>query len=545
LSSPTFSTKRLDHLGIVAGICDHIDLIGTVNGLLTGPNREVSHGAALQAMVINALGFSSRPLYLSPEFFQNKPIDLLVQDGITAEMLNDDCLGRTLDACFEHGVTELFAAIAQKAIQRFEIEVPAAHLDTTSFSFHGEYNSENVDETAMLITYGYSKDHRPDLKQAVFALITAQKSSIPIWIEAIDGNHADSSSMPEVIEGFCSQLGDTPSPLLVMDAAFYSAKNIANHDHGGWLSRAPDSIKEVQQRYEQADEHEWIATGDDNYRYQEHTSSYGGVAQRWLLIHSQARQHRQEKTLAKRLARVAKEARKELAAISRRSFACEADVIAAAERMSGAWSLHTATFTTTSKPLYDKPGRPTKDAVPSGWAWKVKGEIAEDPVAVAAAEKKLGMYVIATNELDAEKQPSSELVTLYRSQGGAVERGFRFLKDPMFFADAVYLKKPERIMALMMVMTLALLVYSLAEKSLRDALVENNETLPNQTGKPTQRITMRRVFQVFEGIDILSIDIGQGSQRQILNFNELHGKIVNLLPMEIKSIYALSRRCGR
>jgi transposase len=126
-----------------------------------------------------------------------------------------------------------------------------------------------------------------------------------------------------------------------------------------------------------------------------------------------------------------------------------------------------------------------------------------------------------------------------------VERGFRFLKDPLFFADAVYLKKPERIMALMMVMTLGLLVYSLAEKALRDALVDNNETLPDQKGKPTQRITMRRVFQVFEGIDILSIDIGESRQRQILNFNELHDKIVNFLPMEVKSIYALSRRCGR
>ena len=97
----------------------------------------------------------------------------------------------------------------------------------------------------------------------------------------------------------------------------------------------------------------------------------------------------------------------------------------------------------------------------------------------------------------------------------------------------------------MMVMTLALLVYSLAEKGLWDALIEKNETFPDQTGKPTQRITMRRVFQVFEGIDVLSIEVGEISQKQILNFSELHDKIVNLLPMEVKSIYALSRRCGR
>lgn len=545
MSSPSFSTKRLDHLGIVAGICDHIGLIEAVDAVLVGPKREVSHGAALQAMIINALGFSSRPLYLSPEFFHNKPVDLLVQDGITAEMLNDDCLGRTLDACFEHGVTELFATIANQALQRFSITVSAAHLDTTSFTFHGDYTPKDVDETAVRITHGYSKDHRPDLKQAVLAMITAQKSSIPIWIEAIDGNHADVSSMPVVIDGFCSQLDEAQQPLLVMDAAFYSADNIANHDHGGWLSRVPDSIKEVQQLYAGSQQNTWVATSDDNYRYQEHTASYGGVQQRWLLIHSKARQQRQEQTLAKRIARKEAEASKELSSLSRRTFACEADARAAAQRLSASWPLHLGEFSYSSKGKYAKPGRPPKGAEPDSFVWKVHGGVKVDDAAVSVAQQKLGMYVIATNALDTEQHPSAELVALYRSQGGSIERGFRFLKDPLFFAHGIYLKKPERVMALMMVMTLALLVYSLAEKSLRDALVEHDETVPDQKGKPTKRITMRRVFQVFEGIDVLSINMGKANQRQILNFSPLHDKIVNLLPMEVKSIYALSRRCGR
>ena len=545
MPSPSFSTERLDHLGIVAGICDHIDLIGTVDALLPGPRREVSHGAAVQAMVVNALGFSSRPLYLSPEFFHNKPVELLVQDGITADMLNDDCLGRTLDACFEHGITELFAAIANKALNRFQIPVTAAHLDTTSFSFHGQYDDDNTDETAIRITHGYSKDHRPELKQAVLGLITAQKSAIPIWIEAIDGNHADVASMPVVIDGFCEQFQESAPPLLVMDAAFYSADNIANHDGGHWLCRVPDTIKAVQQLYEEADQHDWSATEDDNYRYQPHTASYGGIQQRWLLIHSKARQQRQEQALMRRLEKKGEEARKALSRLSRRTFACQADAQAAAERLSASWSLHRGEFSYRSKALYDKPGRPAKDAEPVGYAWRVAGEVQPDPVAVRAAQRKLGMYVVGTNALDESSHSSESLLRLYRSQGGSVERGFRFLKDPLFFAGGVYLKKAERVMSLLMVMSLGLLVYSLAEKSLRDALIEKNETVPDQKGKPTQRITMRRIFQVFEGIDVLSINLGGSIQRQILNFTELHGKIVNLLPMEVKSIYALSRRCGR
>lgn len=125
MAHPSFSTKRLDHLGIVAGICNHIGLIDVVDQQLPAPERQVSHGEALQAMILNALGFSSRPLYLTPEFFDNKPLDLLIRPGITPQHLNDDGLGRTLDACFEHGVTELFSHIARQAVERFEVPTQA------------------------------------------------------------------------------------------------------------------------------------------------------------------------------------------------------------------------------------------------------------------------------------------------------------------------------------------------------------------------------------------------------------------------------------
>ena len=86
-----------------------------------------------------------------------------------------------------------------------------------------------------------------------------------------------------------------------------------------------------------------------------------------------------------------------------------------------------------------------------------------------------------------------------------MERGFRFLKDPLFFADSLFLKKPVRIMALLMVMGLSLLVYALAERKLRTQLVTHDEHIPDQKGQPTQRPTMRRIFQMFEGIDVLLI----------------------------------------
>ena len=97
-------------------------------------------------MILNGLGFVSRPLYLSPEFFHNKPVDLLVGEGIEASDLNDDCLGRALDQLFQQGVTEVFASVSARALQVFGIETRYAHLDSTSFGLHGQYESDEIQE---------------------------------------------------------------------------------------------------------------------------------------------------------------------------------------------------------------------------------------------------------------------------------------------------------------------------------------------------------------------------------------------------------------
>ncbi len=114
-----YETQRLDHLGIVAGICERINLVNIIDGSLPSPtDRKVSCGQATKAMVLNALGLSGRALYLMPEYMKNKPVDLLIGEGLQAEDFNDDTLGRALDEIQQMGVTELFARIAAEALTR-------------------------------------------------------------------------------------------------------------------------------------------------------------------------------------------------------------------------------------------------------------------------------------------------------------------------------------------------------------------------------------------------------------------------------------------
>ena len=100
-----YTTERLDHLGIVAGVCREIGLAAYLDEQAVGSQQQVSIGTATTAMVLNGLGFSNRQLYLVPQFFANKPVERLLGPGVTAEQLNDDCLGRTLDWLAAHDLT--------------------------------------------------------------------------------------------------------------------------------------------------------------------------------------------------------------------------------------------------------------------------------------------------------------------------------------------------------------------------------------------------------------------------------------------------------
>jgi transposase len=113
----------------------------------------------------------------------------------------------------------------------------------------------------------------------------------------------------------------------------------------------------------------------------------------------------------------------------------------------------------------------------------------------------------------------------YKGQARA-ERGFRFLQDPQFLASSLSLKKPERIMALLMVMTVCLLVYAALEYRIRTVLKEQEATFPDQTGKRMQNPTARWVFHDFVGIHVLYIP-GQGLM--MLNLTDEHQHLLQLL----------------
>ena len=155
-----------------------------------------------------------------------------------------------------------------------------------------------------------------------------------------------------------------------------------------------------------------------------------------------------------------------------------------------------------------------------------------------------GRFILATNDLDVEKYPDSVMLEDYKDQQD-VERGFRFIKDPWFMVDSIFLKSNKRIAALMMVMTLCLFVYNYSQYQLRETLKKKNETLPNQLGKAIQKPTMRWIFQLMEGIGIVRFykDNMKTPFKEVLtNLNRLREKIIQLFGETACQMYGLIQK---
>jgi transposase len=131
-----------------------------------------------------------------------------------------------LDRLFEIGVTEIFAHVVSRALGELDIEVQTVHLDSTSFSLAGDYQRQSSSEEAITITHSYSRDRRPELKQAVVGLICEHRGGIPVWLNALDGNGSDSASFPQMVEAYIEQFKTTEEeeegeglPTVVADSA--------------------------------------------------------------------------------------------------------------------------------------------------------------------------------------------------------------------------------------------------------------------------------------------------------------------------------------
>jgi transposase len=359
-------------------------------------------------------------------------------------------------------------------------------------------------------------------------LIVEHQAGIPVLMKPLSGNTRDTTDFAQVVRQHSEQL-HTPygTTYLVADRALYSAEHLQtlSATRTTWITRVPATISEAHEALTQADPQR-MQELLEGYRSQVLTSTYGGVPQRWLLIDAEHRHPQAQRTVAKQWLKHSAQAVNAWHKLCRTTFAWQAaaqQALTTFERSLRATSLPQVSLSST--PRYGKRGRPAQATPPKELGSHLEGALASSIVAHQALVAQHSCFILATNELDEAQLSSREVLDGYKGQAQA-ERGFRFLKDPRFLASSLYLKKPERIMALLMVMTVCLLVYAALEYRIRAALKANGATFPDQKGKRIQHPTARWVFHYFVGIQVLYIP----DQRPIvINLSEEHQHLLQFL----------------
>lgn len=534
-----YESEVLDHLGLVAGMVDELGLVERADQLLpkSVDHQRVSNGQALKAMIINGLGFTQRTLYLTPQFFQHKPVERLIGVGVKAEHLNDDLLGRVLDAIESYGVDKFYSQLSLLAVTKLGLDCRTGHLDSTTFHTDGRYNSAHPPEDGsevICITKGYSRDHRPDLNQVTLQLICENEAGIPLLMKPLSGNSEDKTDFRVTVKNHIDQLrSDVGLEYLIADSALYTAKTLPHLAGIHWITRVPESIKAAQTAIHT--HAPTLMADSETLSMQAMDSDYADVSQRWVVVYSPQARQRALKTLNVNLLKQSEQEYRSFQALCQETFACQAD----AEKALLKWqkSQKVTTLSEPSfilEPRFNRRGRPAAGAQPDYYRVRINALIA---TVVEYYQKRLerkSCFILASNVQDQTTLTNEDLLANYKEQQ-TVERGFRFLKDPQFMAATLFLKSVKRVMALTAVMTLCLLVYAALQHRIRQALVVAEETFPNQLGKPVSNPTARWIFQCFTGIHVLRVN---QQQLIVLNMNSQHQQVVRLLGQVYERIYS-------
>jgi len=529
--------ERIDHLGIVAGVIQDLGIIEMIDSRIVPDEREeITTGEAIAGMIINGLGFSDRPISLTPQFFQGKALDILIREGITPDMLNRFKLGRSLDKVFSYGCDLLFSEIALSVCQQEGIDLRFNSLDTTSFSLTGEYAPDS-DEHTILVTHGYSKDHRPDLKQVIQELMVSQDGGVPFMSKSHDGNASDSNIFRERSAAILKELAASEGPrYLIADSKLYTSENAANLCHLPFITRIPGNLKAVGEVIEQSLTMDTWQTIDEQTRYQRVDLCHYGMEQRWLVVYSDSAYQRAGKTLARAQAREWEKVNKQLFHLQAQRFDTAESAQDALDKTVKKLSYHKLEMAELTQHVqYASRGKPKADSPIKGIKWQITATVAPDATKVSHKQRQKACYVLGTNISDSQLS-DLEVLGGYTRQG-TVERGFRFLKSPVFFVSSLYVKKPSRIEGLLMVMTLALLVYSVAQRRMRRQLESTGETVPNQINQPTSRPTLRWVFQM---LDRVLVSVGEQVTCFMDGITDLRKKILQLFGQRVCQIYQIS-----
>src|SRR6266702_1451653 len=307
-------------------------------------------------------------------FLPGIPVEHLLGPGIEAADLNDDCLDRTLDWLYTQDPTQLFADIVTQARKTCGISARHVHVDTISFAVSGAYAGDESGEreaSVIAITYGYSRDHRKDLKQWVLALATTHEGDVPLFLRPLDGNSSDKVTLALAVEALQEQLQapESEPSFFVADSGAYSEANMRRFNEAKirWISRVPETSTEAKAVVETAAERrEWQDSEDGQTHWFTRLMTLPQGKERWVIVRTEQGETRARATLKRQVDKAEHRWKQKLWHLSNQSFSCEADAQSAlAREVKGLPVWLEVQSELVSSEHHAGKGRPRQDAAPT------------------------------------------------------------------------------------------------------------------------------------------------------------------------------------
>jgi len=542
------------HLPLVLGVLRKLEIATLIDSMIVPhPDQIVSAGRAVEALVLSILD-GHHALYKVGRRLDERGMLALLQPGLAPESLHDSRLGQTLDALYDANLHTVFSAIALRALDIYRIGTPWLHQDTTTISFYGAYEDGEVGSKGPRPTYGYSKDGRGDLKQVILSLGVSGDGGIPLRMGLHDGNRSDTVDVPQAIEQSAA-LGLGGLRGIVADSKAYTPRTLGlcRETGMGLVTLVPRTCairQEVEKWGQQQASLPLLLEKAGKRRSEAPRRWYGrsvtrqveiedGQGQvtlapiRFVAVYSTQLAQRHAEAHDKQQQKEAKSLASHIAQVESRPFACQADAqgaIAAYEgrapgqrgRPATRWRYHQVSYKVESHLQRQKRtqrGRPRKGEEPQE---ETVYQLKVTTQALAAPVATFGWLVLATT-IEESCCSDAEIVRAYRDQTTTVESGFRWIKNPAAI-HPVWLEKRQRIAALAMLTVVALLVYGLIQRQVRQYLQEHEETIPGNKGEtdnPTATVvfesltTLSRVELTIDGVRVYQFHGWQVHHEQV------------------------------
>jgi transposase len=461
-------------------------------------------------------------------------------------MLTDACLGRTLDWLDAHDPTRLFAGIARRARQVCGVSTAHVHVDTTSFSVSGDDAAKQAmaaeaegtpadveaDPALIAITSGSSRDHREDLTPWMLALATTHDGDRPLCVQPLSGTSSDNMSVLAAVQAIQDHWRATDEAPRVSVAEHGVSSDATmrpvNQAKITWISRVSDTS--TQAKHARAESREtWHTSDDGSMHVDGRIMTLPQGHERWVIVRTTTSEQRAHASVQRQVKRAQAEWEKTCWHLGTRRFACEADARAALQREhKGTPAWLDVQSDVVAHAHHEGRGRPRTDASPLTQQWQIVVNVTITQDMGEHEASRNACWIGGTTMLSTAELADQALAATSKEQGG-VERGFRVLNDPLFLASSVCVNKPERIMALSLIMVVCVLISRVAECRLRTRLAETAHTIPDQIQKPPARPTMRWVFPCFEGIEVLPLHTPFTSRTLVVRLQPVHQRIFSLL----------------